>query len=554
MTVVAITASRTSPGATALATGLAIAWSHRVERSLLIEADPAGGVLALRFDLGAAPSLTSFGSDVRNAYSQELVWANTQDLRGVHCMPAPVDPRLARSWIERLTPTLVAEVPRLGAPTVIDLGWVDEDGVSAPLAAAADTTLVVTSPEIAEVQSLLFQVRRLEAQGANVALVTVGNTPNDPQEIAAIAGVPLAAVLPDDARVAAALAGGKFTPKKFRRSLLWRTMCGLADALLDEAAMHARASETPAFYGTDSLAVDDSLPMVETSVLAGAPPMPTPPAPATVADIVPATAHEQPPMPTPPAPATVADIVPATAVPIPEQSTSSTPPVPTIEVAMRRRSASPSSEEERAFWAREGLNEEAIPLVVDNEPAWAPGPLQDLAPGELDHPAPQFAPVPAEPVAGRDLPAIVISCPKRSNPAVAGHRVTDPSVVEPSEPSVVDATLRSDFAPEAPLVAEPVFLLFDDGTCQELSYTAPITVGRHRSCDVVLADSQVSRQHARITYTTSGWQFVDLGSRNGSTVNGNACRDVFLTPGDELAIGRARLTFAHTSTREMECA
>ena len=40
MTVVAITSSRTSPGATTLAVGLATTWSKHNEHTVLIEADP----------------------------------------------------------------------------------------------------------------------------------------------------------------------------------------------------------------------------------------------------------------------------------------------------------------------------------------------------------------------------------------------------------------------------------------------------------------------------------------------------------------------------------
>lgn len=621
MSVVAITASRTSPGATALATGLALAWSHRVEQSLLIEADPAGGVLALRFELAAAPSLTTLGSDVRNSYSHELLWSNTQDLRGVRCIPAPVDPRLARSWIERLVPTLVPELPRLGAPAVIDLGWVDEGGVSAPLAAAADTTLVVTSPAIAEVQSLLFQVRRLEALGANVALVTVGNTPNDPQEIAAIAGIPLAAVLPDDPRVAAALAGDTFTPKKFRRSLLWRTMCGLADTLLDETAMLTRASETSPLATAPIVVADQSqpaavqhtevqpaeVPDLATAAVPAMPSMPAAPEPsAPPAPMVTVAVNEAPPaaaLPAPPAPPTTfaqattpsTESLPAPpAPPAPAQSIEapSTPHVPTIEVAMRRKSATPSTPEEQAFWAREGVNEQQMPLAPSSKPAWSPGPLEDLAPEVLDDhheftpqsppvciesvtvppvatPSPMeppaMEPVAAEPVATGDVPAIVISRPGRPavDPSVAPVYSSQALPAPPPPPAApaptadtdfAEATLQSVFDPAPAAQTQPVFVLFDDGTRQELSMTTPMNIGRHHSCEIMLDDSQVSRQHGRITYTSGGWQFVDLGSRNGSAVNGNPCLDTFLTPGDELTIGRARLTFAQTSTREMECA
>ena len=77
-----------------------------------------------------------------------------------------------------------------------------------------------------------------------------------------------------------------------------------------------------------------------------------------------------------------------------------------------------------------------------------------------------------------------------------------------------------------------------------------------RSSDIVLADSQVSRQHAQLTRTATGWHFADLDSRNGSVVNGRPCTGAFLNEGDELYIGNARLIFAHSApaapSREME--
>jgi hypothetical protein len=45
-------------------------------------------------------------------------------------------------------------------------------------------------------------------------------------------------------------------------------------------------------------------------------------------------------------------------------------------------------------------------------------------------------------------------------------------------------------------------------------------LGRDRSCDVVLADALASRQHIAIRPTAQGWVAVDLGSTNGSQLNG----------------------------------
>ncbi len=46
------------------------------------------------------------------------------------------------------------------------------------------------------------------------------------------------------------------------------------------------------------------------------------------------------------------------------------------------------------------------------------------------------------------------------------------------------------------------------------------TVGRSRECDVVLADTGISRQHAQIRPGGAGWEIEDLGSTNGVLVNG----------------------------------
>jgi pSer/pThr/pTyr-binding forkhead associated (FHA) protein len=66
----------------------------------------------------------------------------------------------------------------------------------------------------------------------------------------------------------------------------------------------------------------------------------------------------------------------------------------------------------------------------------------------------------------------------------------------------------------------------------------PVTVGRGRDADLVLADELVSRHHAQITPSGSGAVVEDLGSRNGTFVNGEAIHGpTRLTPGDQLQLG-----------------
>jgi len=73
---------------------------------------------------------------------------------------------------------------------------------------------------------------------------------------------------------------------------------------------------------------------------------------------------------------------------------------------------------------------------------------------------------------------------------------------------------------------------------------AGATIGRSRSCDVVLDDANVSRQHAELRPRGGGWTIADLGSTNGVAVNGVRLeRPQPLRPGDRIEVGTTVLTF-----------
>jgi len=74
---------------------------------------------------------------------------------------------------------------------------------------------------------------------------------------------------------------------------------------------------------------------------------------------------------------------------------------------------------------------------------------------------------------------------------------------------------------------------------------AGATLGRSRQCDVVLSDPNVSRRHAEIRPRGGSWVLTDLGSTNGSRVNGREIeRPEVLKPGDEVELGSTVLEFA----------
>ena len=69
---------------------------------------------------------------------------------------------------------------------------------------------------------------------------------------------------------------------------------------------------------------------------------------------------------------------------------------------------------------------------------------------------------------------------------------------------------------------------------------APTTVGRDPACDIFLDDRGVSRQHARLRPLDYGVEVEDLGSTNGSFINGQRVTVGIAAVGDEVAFDQLR--------------
>jgi hypothetical protein len=74
--------------------------------------------------------------------------------------------------------------------------------------------------------------------------------------------------------------------------------------------------------------------------------------------------------------------------------------------------------------------------------------------------------------------------------------------------------------------------------------SAGATLGRSRQCDVVVDDANVSRTHAELRPRGGSWVLTDLGSTNGSSVNGRRIdAPTVVRPGDEIELGTATMKF-----------
>ena len=77
----------------------------------------------------------------------------------------------------------------------------------------------------------------------------------------------------------------------------------------------------------------------------------------------------------------------------------------------------------------------------------------------------------------------------------------------------------------------------DFGKWQIALPSGTVRVGRAPDCDVVVPSPRVSRYHAELSVDAQGARVRDLGSTNGTAVDGRPVREAELRPGDRVAFG-----------------
>ncbi len=152
----------------------------------------------------------------------------------------------------------------------------------------------------------------------------------------------------------------------------------------------------------------------------------------------------------------------------------------------------------------------AAPVVVRGGVAQRPAPVaRDAAP-----PAPPLPPVAApDPSSGAEAAAPV------------GLSTAVYAAQQPNAPRALLA-VRSPGCPVSRVPVRP----------------GVIRIGRSADNDVVLADDRISRHHGQIGVRLGMLVYTDLGSTNGSYLNGRAVTEIALGPGDMLQLGSSTVT------------
>lgn len=165
------------------------------------------------------------------------------------------------------------------------------------------------------------------------------------------------------------------------------------------------------------------------------------------------------------------------------------------------------------------LADEGLPLVPDAPPLIVPRVA-------VPAPAPVVPPLAAPPAA---------AAPTAPGPQPETMIYAPPAADEPAQ------AIDHEFEPLPPVVAA----LVSAAGRQALVKPASV-LGRSRECDIVVPDHNVSRQHAEIRLESGVHWLVDLGSTNGTLVNGKKVKRVKLEAGDRIEVGSTELVFERT--------
>ncbi|MFI5119827.1 MAG: FHA domain-containing protein [Thermoanaerobaculia bacterium] len=88
-----------------------------------------------------------------------------------------------------------------------------------------------------------------------------------------------------------------------------------------------------------------------------------------------------------------------------------------------------------------------------------------------------------------------------------------------------------------------VLTVRDEGAARRYVFEQQAVIGRDLDCDIPLASRSVSRRHALVEKTPSGWIVRDLGSANGTSVNGARVKETPLVTGATVRFGEVDAVF-----------
>lgn len=125
-----------------------------------------------------------------------------------------------------------------------------------------------------------------------------------------------------------------------------------------------------------------------------------------------------------------------------------------------------------------------------------------------------------------------------------GEQVREEQPAPPSVHTMVLARAGHEVAPPDSALRAYLLVRTDGAAAVQFDLGgALISIGRASDNDVIVDDPEVSRHHCQLKLQHGAYSFADLGSRNGSWINGQQVSEVALGPGDTIQIGSTEILF-----------
>jgi hypothetical protein len=195
---------------------------------------------------------------------------------------------------------------------------------------------------------------------------------------------------------------------------------------------------------------------------------------------------------------------------------------------------------ERGAEGRPGLVPDQFTVLLHPEDLAALLPAEEVA-SELASGALSFAR--SHGYALRERPRVTLRPDPRRRPGeVEVETLVSPIAASPVRSEGAESGTR---VFEVPVVRSPEIVLEvreSGGAARRVPVTgAPMTIGRAPECELTLRDTRVSRRHARLTARDGVIVLTDLGSTNGTRVNGHRITEMVLGAGDRVQVGDTNL-------------
>jgi hypothetical protein len=230
MSLVTFVSARGAPGVSTVALSVAGVWpSSDGHAKVLLEVDPAGGVLGLRLGLGEDPGLVSLTAAARHGVDRMTLWDHAQELPGgLAVVPGPASSSVAAQVLASAGGRLGEWLSGLGDVDVIaDAGRLTGVSPALGFVASSDLVVVVARPVVDQLHAGAELASALVARGVRVGWCLVGEGPYRPADVEAAYGIDVWGAIPGDARGAGLMIGGA-PAKKLARTALVRSAASLA--------------------------------------------------------------------------------------------------------------------------------------------------------------------------------------------------------------------------------------------------------------------------------------------------------------------------------------